>query len=175
MSLWELQGGKEGGRAIDWQLAVLSAFSSFCGSYVCSDVPPEIPLSTLLPFCRPDVFFLFLLLKLLFSFSLLPHKSPSLTSHLSMLQAISDHSIRLPETPIEPLVDHLMLPLVAPGLHSVRRRLYRRHLAMYQHLRILLLYNLCPHTQGSTALVLNLLCTFLRVSLMQQAPGDASL
>lgn len=49
-----------------------------------------------------------------FAFRLLPHQSPSLTSRLSMLQAISDHSVRLPESPIGPLVDHLMLPLVAP-------------------------------------------------------------
>lgn len=75
---------------------------------------PNLPFSTLVPFCRPDVFSLFLPLKLLFAFSLLPHKSPSLTSHLPMLQAISDHSIRLPEYSTEPLVDHLILPLVVP-------------------------------------------------------------
>lgn len=75
---------------------------------------PNLLFSTLLPFCRPDVLSLFLLLFLFLAFSLLPHKSPSLTSHLSMIQATSDHSIRLPEAPIEPLVDHLMLPLVAP-------------------------------------------------------------
>lgn len=81
-------------------------------------------------------------------------------------------SLKSPLSPWLTISYFLSLP---PTLHSVRRCLYRRHLAMYQHLRILLLSNLCPYTQGSTALLSNLLCTFLQASLMQQAPGDAAL
>jgi hypothetical protein len=58
-----------------------------------------MPISADLMFC----FLFLLLLKLLFAFTSLPHKSPSLTSSLPMLQAISDHSISIPEIPIAPL------------------------------------------------------------------------
>lgn len=59
----------------------------------------SMPISADLMFC----FLFLLLLKLLFAFTSLPHKSPSLTSSLPMLQAISDHSISIPEIPIAPL------------------------------------------------------------------------
>lgn len=165
---------KEGGRAIDWQLPVLATCSSFCGSYVCSDVPPESPLfnsSPLLKMFSSSSFFSNSSLPPVFSNTSLRH------SHLT--RRCFNQSWIIPfgslKPPLCPFLTVSCFPSLAPGLHSVHRRLYRRHLAMYQRLHILLLSNLCPHTQSSAMLLSNLLCTFLRVSLMQQARGDASL